>query len=239
MPLFGYPSVKRLEKQRKIDKLIEILQDPSNPEKRMKAAAALGRIGSSKAIDPLIVYLKHKDENFQIIVIDALGNIRNNQADDALFNILKEGNEKERIHALKALYKINSQKTRFHATDTCAESWAEELGKAKNYRALAVHMCKYEHHHVDSYLGADLSKDLWFSKRFCAENVLRKAGVEAVDGMIEALEKGENKDINLSRLLAEIGDKRAVPILKRYVDQNKWAGYSSRGDIVVFVKDNS
>ena len=234
-----FQSVKRLEKQRKIEKLIEILQDPSNPEKRMKAAAALGRIGSSKAIDPLIVYLQHKDENFRIIVIDALGNIRNDRADKALFSILEKGNEKERAHALIALYKINTFHSKLHAMNTWAENWAEELGKAKNYNALAAFMCLYEHHHSDSYLGPELYKDLWYSKRFYAEKVLREAGVEAVDAMIAELEKGENKDIYLSRLLAEIGDKRAVPILKKYVDQNKWAGYTSRGDIIEFVKDNS
>jgi hypothetical protein len=115
-----------------------------------------------------------------------------------------------------------------------ANRWAEKLQNTKDYHALAAYLCAY-HSHSDDPLGYNRSVDLWNAKNRYAQNILRKAGAEAVDAMLTEMEKGEDKDYDVARILVAIGDPRAVPLLKRLDDRDTWGAYGGHSDITAFV----
>jgi hypothetical protein len=120
------------------------------------------------------------------------------------------------------------------SADELAKRWAEKLQSTKDYRALAAYLCAY-HCHSDSPLGFKRSAALWNAMKGYAQDILLKAGAEAVDAMIAEMEKGENKDYDVAKILVSIGDPRAVPLLKRLDDRDEWRAFYSHGDITTFV----
>lgn len=114
------------------------------------------------------------------------------------------------------------------SVDVMADQWAYALKDAKDYKALAAYLCSYHPYPKTIYnpYSVDHEYDrwmaLWNSKMHRARMILRAAGSEAVDAMISELDRGECKDGDIANILLEIGDPKAVPILKKLLDRDMW-----------------
>jgi len=78
----------------------------TNPRIRTDAIQALGRIGDYRAVDPIIPFLKDKDEGVRTDAIQALGRIGDYRAVDLIIPFLKDKDEDVRITAALALGRI-------------------------------------------------------------------------------------------------------------------------------------
>jgi hypothetical protein len=102
--------------------------------------------------------------------------------------------------------------------------WSGLKGK-KDYRALAAI------HNSQDYSEAFKK----WEKRDIADEILREAGSEAVDAIIEELATDGVGSDDLADLLIDIGDLKAVPLLKRKLDHGDFDAYSSKDRILEFV----
>ena len=96
-----------------------------------------------------------------------------------------------------------------------ARRWAKPLKDAQNYNSLAAYMCA-------GFVNLGEDSSLWNHKRSCAEHALREAGSDALGAMLAELDKGKMKDSALARIIVEIGDPTAIPLLKRLSDGGAW-----------------
>jgi len=70
------PTVEKLEANKDVDSLLKKLEDPADNEKdRVAAAAALGRLGDKRAIQPLILCLENDDNAVHTTAAKALDNL--------------------------------------------------------------------------------------------------------------------------------------------------------------------
>jgi HEAT repeat protein len=77
MPIFNFsrrPNVQELKTQGDIDGLIEALNYPDDHNIRLAAASALGKVGDSRAVDPLITALDDQQGVNEVAAL-ALGEI--------------------------------------------------------------------------------------------------------------------------------------------------------------------
>jgi HEAT repeat protein len=142
MPLFNFsrpPNVQELKAQGDVDGLIEALNFQDDHNIRLAAASALGNVGDSRAVDPLISALDDEpgvnemaalalgeigdpravepltaildDENWELrsSAAKALGKIGDDRAVDPLTNLLRDKNEIVRWHSLQALEAITGE----------------------------------------------------------------------------------------------------------------------------------
>jgi hypothetical protein len=108
------------------------------------------------------------------------------------------------------------------------ELWAQELKEKKDYRALAA-----------IYNSQDYSPGFHpWQKRGIANRILREAGAEAVDAIMEELETDGVGSMDLAALLADIGDPKAVPLLKKKLDRGDFPAGTSEFFIRKFVKQH-
>jgi len=103
MPLFGPPNTEELKRKRDVKGLIEALSYKENAEVRKQAAKALGEIGDSQAVEPLIAALK---DEARLYAAKALGEIGDPRAVDPLIAALKVESQWTREAAAEALGKI-------------------------------------------------------------------------------------------------------------------------------------
>ena len=66
MPLFGPPNVKKLIAKGNVKGLIKALGYDKDRIVRVNAVEALGKIGDTRAVEPLIAALKDKDKDVRI-----------------------------------------------------------------------------------------------------------------------------------------------------------------------------
>jgi len=81
---------------------------------RKHAVEALGDIGDSRAVDPLIEALKYKNEYVRVDAAIALGKIGDNRAVEPLTNALRDKDSYVRSNAVEALEKIYNKKICSH-----------------------------------------------------------------------------------------------------------------------------
>jgi HEAT repeat protein len=108
MPLFNFsrrPNVQELQSNEDISGLIEALNYEDDHNIRLAAASALGRIGDSQAVDPLIESLDDRQEVKEVAVL-SLGEIGDSRAVDPLIEELDEDDWEICSSAAKALGKI-------------------------------------------------------------------------------------------------------------------------------------
>ncbi|HUX78005.1 MAG TPA: HEAT repeat domain-containing protein, partial [Anaerolineae bacterium] len=91
MPLFGPPNVEKLQDKGNLVGLIKALSYQKDASVREKAAKALGEIGDTQAVEPLITALKDSDMDVRRAAVEALGQSGDARAVDPLITALKDG----------------------------------------------------------------------------------------------------------------------------------------------------
>ena len=94
-----------------------------------------------------------------------------------------------------------------------AQKWADELLAKQDYRVLAAINNSHDY------------SPLRFRERDIANRMLREAGAGAVDALLEELAADDVGKADLANVLVEIGDPRAVPLLKKFFDRGDFKAY--------------
>lgn len=146
MPLFNFsrrPNVQELKSQGDVNGLIEALDYQDDDNVRLAAASALGRIGDSRAVDPLIAALDDQQRVKEVAAL-SLGKLGDSRAVEPLINELDEENWEVRSSVAKALGKIGddravpslinllkdkSENVRWHAVQALKEITGESHGE--------------------------------------------------------------------------------------------------------------
>ena len=102
MSLYGSPNVQQLEAKGNVQGLIKALDYDQDASVRMEAAKALGRIGDSQAVAPLIARLMDVDGQVAHAAVEALGEI-GTPAIQPLLAALKNEDRDMRQRAAEAL----------------------------------------------------------------------------------------------------------------------------------------
>jgi HEAT repeat protein len=108
MPIFKFsrqPNVQQLKSKGDVDGLIEALGYQDDHNVRLAAATALGRIGNSRAVDPLISALEDQPRIREVAVM-ALGEIGDPRAVESLISALEDDDWELRSTIAKSLGKI-------------------------------------------------------------------------------------------------------------------------------------
>ena len=194
-------------------KLVQSLQTSLNNENRYvreSAVAALGQIGSDKAIHALIVALKDKDSDIRRSAAEALGRIGSDKAVDVLITALNDENSGVRGHVATALGQIGSDKA-IHAFIVALKdedsgirrSAAWGLGRIGSDKAVDV-------------LIAALNDEDRYVRRSVATALGQIGNDKAVDALIVAL-NDEDEDIyvrvDVAEALGQIGSDKAIDVL--------------------------
>jgi HEAT repeat protein len=103
--LFGRPNVAELKAEGDIPELVEALQFPDDHNVRFEAASALGDIGDSRCVEPLIESLNDRPR-IKEVAIRSLGQIGDPQAIPPLVNALEDQSWEIRSMAAKSLGNI-------------------------------------------------------------------------------------------------------------------------------------
>jgi hypothetical protein len=106
MPLFGPPNAEKLAAKRDVKGLIQALGYQKDWCVRRDAARALGQIGDSRAVEPLIAALNDADSNPRTAAAQALGTIGDVHAVEPLRAVLYDQNERVRQAAAWSLDKL-------------------------------------------------------------------------------------------------------------------------------------
>jgi hypothetical protein len=100
--------------------------------------------------------------------------------------------------------------------------WAQDLKEKRDYAALAA----------ITYNSRDPQ---WSEKKGVAERILKQAGGDAVDAMLREISSQPYCNIYLADVLVDIGDPRAVPVLKKQLLAGGFKAYGSESTIARFV----
>lgn len=153
----------------------------------------------SRAVEPLIERLSDEEPFVRRYAAYALGKMGDSRAFNPLGKLLDDEDEAVRRSAEEARRSIR---------DSNPKMWAEHLKAEKNYQALAAIFHNQEDPHR-------------FAKQPHAREALREAGPEAVDTILEEYASGWGNE-DLARLLVDIGDPKAVPLLKKKLDRGSF-----------------
>jgi len=168
-----------------------------------------------RAVVPLIEALEDETPIVRKNVAYALGRIGDSRAFDPLRKALNDSDEGVRKEAKEALERLSGN----------PDVWARNLKEKKDYRALAA-----------VFNSQDYSKEFGkFAKEKSASSVLKEAGLEAVDAIIEETAKEGVGCYELACLLAYMDAKKAVPLLKKLWDRGRFNPYSGKESIRNFV----
>jgi HEAT repeat protein len=112
MPLFNFsrrPNVQELKSQGDVDGLIEALSYQDDPNIRLAAASALGRVGAPEAVDPLVEALDDQQNVTEMAAL-SLGEIGDPRAVEPLISTLEQDDWEVRSSVAKALGKIGDER---------------------------------------------------------------------------------------------------------------------------------
>jgi len=137
-------NIKRLETKQDIKGLARVLKHRKDPSARAEAARALGSIGDTRSVDPLLRSLKDPDRSVRFTVAESLGRIGDSMAVDQLsVTLVTDTDWYVRLHAAAALGEIGDSRAVRPLTqalkdeEKAVREWsARALGNIRDSRAL-------------------------------------------------------------------------------------------------------
>ena len=247
--LFGHPDVVKLEAKRNVEGLIKALGYHHDRGRlvRVDAAKALGKIGDTRAVEPLIATLKKESigHNVRVAAAEALGKIGDARAMEPLIAILKE-NESIYIReaaadalgkfgdarAVEPLVAILKQEKYWPIRQAAAEA-LDALGWKPGEDAVgaAYWILKKEWDECVP-LGSVAVEPLiaalqyWEERAYASSATLQMAGPFSTDSYNESLmvSMQDNRSCvcRAAEALGQIGDSRAVVPLIKTFNADKW-----------------
>ena len=203
------PDVKKMEMERDIEGLIKALgyKNKGSIEEqwiRGYAASALGKIGDTRAIGPLIKVLDDPDTDVRMRVAEAMGKIGDERAMEPLIKALADPDADVRARVSEAMGKIGDKRA--------VEPLIEALG---DYDAdVRVRVTEALRKIVDEHSIEPLIKALDNHKQYVSESVselLVKMGTPAVEPLVKALSYNTQE---VPQVLGKIGAAAIEPLIK-------------------------
>lgn len=195
MGLFGPPNIEKLIARKNVFGLIKALINKNDPKLRLAAAEALGEIGDARAVQPLMIALRH--QYFRSTAIKALVKI-GGPAVESLIAALNDTDGDMRWAAAEALGKIGDPRAVEPLIANLSDTYlyarryaAEALGKISDTRALEP-------------LIAAMSDEDVIMRRFAAEALNRIGDARAAKSLTAAL---SDEDSDVRRFAAEALEK--------------------------------
>lgn len=242
MGLFGPPDVAKMKAKKDIKGLVKALGYQRDFHVREDAAKALGGIGDSRAVEPLIIALA--DRYAKLDAIGALGNIRDPRAVQPLIALLeKEADGGLWTDCIKALVKIGAPSVEplivllskwDSGVRRCAAEALEKLGWKPDRRETGawyyIARCDWEGASAigipavkplievlkmnEDAIGSGFSTEVIWG----APQALGKIGAPAVKPLITALKKGDPEEnwglrMSISEALGRIGAPAVEPLI--------------------------
>ena len=257
MSLFGPPNIENLTLKKDVPGLIKALRYPKDENVRFEAARALGELGDSQAVDPLINSLGDEAPWVRQTAARSLGKIGGSQAVEALIGLTKK--EPGNLAALEGLIETGSGQAidillaalRSHDMNIRVKA-AEELSrlgwkpKRPEDRAASLIACKewpklkkLGPDAVDE-LSAALEVNDWYVNEQCAILLGQIGDRRAVEPLIKRLRPGYGHlMVVIVDALAALGDARAVPKLLTLLNQNVKGLPEAAAKAIVKVSDQS
>ncbi|MDI9618104.1 HEAT repeat domain-containing protein [Methanothermobacter sp.] len=182
---------------------------------RAAAARALGNIGDSRAIEPLINSLEDPDIDVRISALRSLASLRNERSADAVEGCLNDPLEDIRKNALITLAEVDPKRGVDHALAALNDrSWVVRKAAARVIRSLGDERC------IEVLIDKLNDPDLEVRRQIVLAVV--RLGEAAVEPLLEKLsDPSWQTRAVIVEALGEIGSKRAVPHLKRMVSGRK------------------
>ncbi len=209
MSLFGPPDIYKLEAKRDVNGLIKALGYKTNDQldqRHLREAAlkALGRVGDTRAAEPLMAILKDQDHLLKWYAAEALGQIRDTRAVEPLIATLGGSyNENLYKYAAEALGKIRDTR----AVKPLVDSLNSTTGDARMAVAVALDKLGWQPDKDETGAVYWIAKGQWDK---CVE-----IGPLAVPKIIGYLKYDEDYEVRRAAAdaLGTIGDTRAVDTL--------------------------
>jgi len=215
MGLFG-PNINNLSAKRNVEGLTKALSH-KNLKIRKKAIIALGKIGDTIAVEPLIQVLKDGESDIRFWAAWALGNIQDKRALICLIQAFKDKDKKVRWKAADALGEMGDKRAVIPLIRVLKDEYEDTIVKWAVVEALGKIGGKRS---VPSLMKALRDSDL----RKKTANALLKIGEPALKPLIQALEdRSWEIRIKAVEILEEMGDKRAVrPLILTLKREEDW-----------------
>jgi len=239
-------DIDKLERRKDVKNLITALWH-KDWDVRKQAVKALGNIGDSRAVEPLIKALGDNIERIRWRAARALGEIGDVRAVEPLAKALGDS-DKVRRYATEALGRISDSRVVEPLIEALVDSKnqvrryaAEALGRTGDLRAveplikaLEVDSNEYARRYAAEALGEigdpravkslinALADGGEFVRRYAVEALGRIGDLRAIEPLIKALEVDSNEYARryVAKALGEIGDLSAVEPLIKALDEN-------------------
>jgi len=243
MQLFGPPNVEKMKAKRDVNGLIKALDYEKASEVRHAAAKALGEIGDTRAVEPLIARLNDNEVDMRKNVVEALGKIGDARAVQPLIAVQKDKNEEfgVKLSVSSALNNISDPRAieifiaalKDDHTGVRSDA-AKALGNIGDVRAVQPLVTALKD---DSSLRDEAAKALskldwepdegetgawyWIAKEDWRRVVA--LGSVGIEPLIAHVDHSNSPDISPAvEVLGEIGDPRAVECLLTILKSMYW-----------------
>jgi HEAT repeat protein len=204
MGLFGPPNIEKLKAKKDIPALSKALEYEKDWKVRVSAAEALGQIGDSRAVEPLITALKVKDADLHQAAAEALAVI-GAPAVDPLMTVLFGLDHQMKIAAVVILGKIKDPRAIQLLINILGKSYKKDNQLSKAASQALINIGSPAIKHLVSALGTKGNWNLVES----AEFTLVGMGKLSVKALIIALHDSE-VSWYAAKALGKIGDDKAV-----------------------------
>ena len=196
------PNIDRLEKNRDVEGLISALKF-KDCNVRKEAAAALKKIGDTRALFPLIDVLEYRDwHDFYAVMgsvretaAEALGVLRDSRAVEPLVKSLNDKDEEVRWKAAWALGNIGD----IRAVEPLSYLLHDKSWVVRRFAASALGKIGDEHA-VEGLIQA-LSDEEWHVRKYAADALGKIGDDSAVPSLVEALHD-EDSDVRWKAVVA-------------------------------------
>ncbi|MDX2228821.1 MAG: HEAT repeat domain-containing protein [Leptolyngbyaceae cyanobacterium bins.349] len=199
-----------------ISRLLQALEDPDSPGRGI-VAAALGELGSDKAIDGLLNALEDANDSVRLYAANALGKLGSDKAIDGLLNALERLSSSGRGIAAYALGELGSDRAINGLLNALKDpdsfvrrSAAAALGKLDSNKA------------IDGLLNALKDPDSSVQSSSAAKALGELGSDKAIDGLLNALKDPESfVRSSAAKALGELGSDKAIDgLLNALEDSN-------------------